>query len=69
MITEHVPTAWAPFNKNNRFFRIGTTLSIDTDYRADATRFWNEEIPAILNPVGEANETHTSTASARTDEL
>lgn len=67
-ITDHIPTSWTPFNKNRRFLRIGTILAVDSDYRADATRFWNEEIPAIYS-TSKINKTIVSTASAVKDEL
>ena len=48
-ITQSIPTAWAPFSQSKlRLFRIGAKLAVDLDYRADVSRFWNEESPAIL---------------------
>ncbi|XP_059353517.1 carboxylesterase 4A-like [Daphnia carinata] len=69
IITDHIPTSWTPFNKNRLFLRIGTTLVVDSDYRADASRFWNEEISVILHPTDKKNDTIVSNANIEKDEL
>jgi hypothetical protein len=42
--------SWKPLTPDNKshFLRINSNLTIGNDYRTDATRFWNEEIPALF---------------------
>lgn len=48
-ITDSITTAWPPLSAGKqRLYRIGTRLALDAEYRADASRFWNEEVPALL---------------------
>ncbi|KAI9564535.1 hypothetical protein GHT06_008274 [Daphnia sinensis] len=69
VITDHISTSWIPFNKNRRFLRIGSTLVIDSDYRADASRFWNAEIPVILHSTGKKSNTIPNKENVGKDEL
>lgn len=55
-ITEHITTVWAPFSlSKSRLFRIDSTPELDADYRADVSRFWNEEIPSVLQSSRKKN--------------
>ena len=49
-ITDSITTAWAPLSPGkSRVLRIGSTLALDAEYRPDVSRFWNEEVPALLS--------------------
>lgn len=63
-ITDSITTAWPPLSAGKqRLYRIGTRLALDAEYRADASRFWNEEVPALL-AAGKKKTTAADAAAA-----
>ncbi len=49
-MTDSINVAWAPLSPNkNRVYRIGSKLSLDSDYKQDILKFWHEDIPALLS--------------------
>ncbi len=48
-VTDAITVAWAPLAPNkNRVYRIGSKLSVDNEWKADAVKFWNSDIPALM---------------------
>ena len=61
-VTDSIDVAWAPLAPNkNRVFRIGSKLSLEDNYKEDALKFWNEDIPALF--------TKKASKKAKKDEL
>ena len=46
--------SWMPLStEKSQILRIDSNLTMEKDYRMDITRFWNEEIPALLTSTGQ----------------
>jgi carboxylesterase type B len=56
-VTENINVAWAPLAPNkNRIYRIGSKLSMESDYKKDILKFWNEDIPALFTKKAKKGE-------------